>query len=284
MSNFFKRTLTGSVFVAIVIGSVLVNKYTFAGLFFIVNILALSEFYSLLEKNGIRVQKFSGIFLGSFLFLIVFLYHAGSIPAMLLFLPPAVLFFIFTNELFQNRPNPFSSIAYTLLGIIYISLALSLFISIPFIIGYTGNPNVIWDRFSAGYHSVIIIGYFVILWTSDTAAYLIGSRFGKTRLLERISPKKSWEGVVGGVFFGLIAAYVLSSYFQEFTLQKWLIIGLVIMVTGIIGDLVESMFKRNIEVKDTGNILPGHGGILDRFDALIFSAPFVFVTVYLLSC
>ncbi len=268
MSNFFQRTLTGAIFIIVVLGAVLMGGYTFAALFFIVNILGLAEFYSLLEKNGIRVQKFSGVFLGSFLLAIVFLHLAGSLPADFLLLLPAVLLFVFANELFLNRPNPFSSIAYTLLGIIYISLSLSLFIAIPFV------------HSAGGYGSSVVIGYFVILWTSDTAAYLVGSRFGKNRLFERISPKKSWEGVIGGLICGLIAAYILAQYYRQFSLLQWLIIAIVIIVTGIIGDLVESMFKRNMQVKDTGHILPGHGGILDRFDALLFSAPFVFVTVY----
>lgn len=271
MNNLFKRTLTGAIFVIVVIGSVLIGQHTFAALFFIVNILGLAEFYSLLEKNGTRVQKFSGIFLGSFLLIIVFQKAMGSLPTGFLFLFPVVLFFIFANELFLNRPNPFSSIAFTLLGIIYISFALSMFIAIPFFAG------------GGSYQSFILIGYFTILWTSDTAAYLVGSRFGKNRLMERISPKKSWEGVIGGIFCGFIAAYILSNYYHQFTLLQWLFIAMVIMVTGIIGDLVESMFKRNLQVKDTGHILPGHGGILDRFDALIFSAPFVLVTLYLLG-
>lgn len=271
MSNFFQRTLTGAVFVIVVLGSVLMSRYTFALLFLVVNILGLREFYSLLEKNEIRVQKFSGIFLGSFLLVIVFLHSAGFLPAGFLFIPPAVLLFIFANELFLDRPNPFSSIAYTLLGIIYISLTLSMFITLPFLVSGDGS-----------YQSFILIGYFTILWASDSAAYLVGSRFGKNRLLERISPKKSWEGVMGGLILGLIAAYILSMYYQQLSLLQWLFIAVVIIVTGILGDLVESMFKRSIQVKDTGNILPGHGGILDRFDALIFSAPFVFVAVYLL--
>jgi len=134
------------------------------------------------------------------------------------------------------------------------------------------------------YNFQIILGCLLILWATDTGAYFAGTFFGKRKLFERISPKKSWEGVIGGIICGLIAACILSNYEHQFSLLQWLIIAMVIMVTGIIGDLVESMFKRGIEVKDTGHLLPGHGGILDRFDALIFSAPFVFVTVYLLTC
>lgn len=284
MSNLLKRALTGALFVIIVIGSVLLGGYTFAALFFIVNILGLSEFYSLLEKNGIRVQKYLGIILGSILFLMFFLMTASLVSNSLFLLYPALLLCLFAVELFQNRPNPFLSIAYTLVGVIYISLSLSLFISIPYI---AHDKTILAGCFSSNgiyYSNYILIAYFVILWTNDTAAYLVGSRFGKTHLMERISPKKSWEGVIGGIVCGLIAAYILSNYYHQFSLLQWLVIALVIMVTGIIGDLVESMFKRGIEVKDTGHILPGHGGILDRFDALIFSAPFVFVTIYLLTC
>lgn len=273
MSNFLKRTLTGAIFVIVVIGSVLLGPYTFAGLFLIVNILGLHEFYSLLEKNGIRVQKLAGIVLGSILFLTFFLGWNGFFPVNYLLYSPILFLIVFMIELFLNRPNPFSSIAYTLLGIIYISLSLSLFVITPFIAEFFDNR----------YASFISIGYFTILWTNDTAAYLVGSRFGKTRLMERISPKKSWEGVIGGIVFGLVAAYILSKFYTQFSLLQWLIMAIVLMITGIIGDLVESMFKRNLEVKDSGHILPGHGGILDRFDALIFSAPFVFVIITLFS-
>jgi phosphatidate cytidylyltransferase len=272
VNNFFKRTLTGALFVIVVIGSVLLGGYMLAALFFIVNILGLSEFYSLLEKNGIRVQKLAGIILGSILFVFFFLCYNGFLYLSILLFSPALFLFVFALELFLNRPNPFSSLAYTFLGIIYISLSLSLFITIPY---FASDES--YSRF-------ILIAYFVILWTSDTGAYLVGSRFGKTKLLERISPKKTWEGVIGGIVLGLVVTYILSNYYHQFSLLQWLIIAMVIMVTGIIGDLAESMFKRNIQVKDTGDILPGHGGILDRFDALIFSAPFVFVTVYLLTC
>ncbi len=222
MSNFFKRTLTGAIFVIVVIGSVLLGRYTFAGLFLIINILGLAEFYSLLEKNGIRVQKFLGIILGSVLLLIFFLRFEGFISDRLLLFFPALFLCIFAVELFQNRPNPFLSIAYTLVGIIYISLSLSMFITIPY---FASDES--YSRF-------ILIAYFVILWTSDTAAYLAGSRFGKTRLMERISPKKSWEGVIGGIICGLIAAYILSNYYHQFSLLQWLIIAIVIMVTGMV--------------------------------------------------
>jgi len=274
VNNLLKRTLTGAVFITVVLGSVLLGPYTFTALFLLVNILGLIEFYTLLEKNGTRVQKFSGIFQGSFLMVIVFLHFVKSLPAGFLLIPPVMILFVFANELFLNRPHPFASIAYTVLGVIYISLSLSMFIAIPFFVPGNGGS----------YNSFILIGYFTILWTSDTAAYLVGSRFGKTRLLERISPKKSWEGVIGGIVCGLIAAYILSKYYPQFSTVQWFIIAIVLMISGIIGDLVESMFKRGIDIKDTGHILPGHGGILDRFDALIFSAPFVFAVIYLLSC
>ncbi|HLG34427.1 MAG TPA: phosphatidate cytidylyltransferase [Bacteroidia bacterium] len=272
MKELAKRSLTGIVFIAVVIGSVLYGKYSFAALFFIVNLLALLEFYSLMQHHQMPVQKYSGIIIGSLLYLnFFFMIDALDYFDLLIFFP-ALFLVVFSVELFLNRPHPFTNIAHTLTGLVYITVPLIMFMAIPF--------NV--TPFHS-YQSYILIGYFAILWTSDTFAYLIGTWLGKHRLFERISPKKSWEGVIGGLVFALIAAYILSIYFTRFTAGQWMLIALVIVVTGVIGDLVESMFKRSIQVKDTGHLLPGHGGILDRFDALLFSAPFVFVTVYLLA-
>ncbi|MBK5283903.1 MAG: phosphatidate cytidylyltransferase [Bacteroidia bacterium] len=267
-----KRAVTGVVFVAVVIGALLYSSYSFAALFFLVNLLGLIEFYGLLQKHDMPVQKYSGVILGSLLFLNFFftLNNLDFIEFLLFF--PALFLIVFSVELFLNRQHPFTNIAHTLTGIIYISVPLIMFIGIP----YQVSAFHSYQRF-------ILIGYFVILWTSDTFAYLIGTWLGKHRLFERVSPKKSWEGAIGGLIFALIAAYILSVFYTRYSAMQWMVIASVIVVTGIIGDLVESMFKRSIQVKDTGNILPGHGGILDRFDALLFSAPFVFITVYFLS-
>ena len=272
MKELIKRTVTGAVFVAVVIGAILYSSYSFALLFFIVNLLALVEFYSLMQKHEMPVQKYSGIILGSLLFLNFFflLNNLSFIEALIIF--PALFLILFSVELFLNRPHPFTNIAHTLTGIVYITVPLVMFIGIP----YQVTAFHSYQRF-------VVIGYFVILWTSDTFAYLIGTWIGKHKLFERVSPHKSWEGVIGGLIFGWIAAYILSGWYTKFSLTQWMLTATVIVVTGVLGDLVESMFKRSIGVKDTGHILPGHGGVLDRFDALFFSAPFVFITIYFMA-
>ena len=123
---------------------------------------------------------------------------------------------------------------------------------------------------------------FVIIWTSDVFAYLAGSMFGKHKLMERISPKKTWEGSIGGLFFSLIAAYILSLLVPQLSLVEWMILTIIIVISGTLGDLVESLLKRNADVKDSGTIFPGHGGVLDRFDAVIFATPMVFVYINLI--
>ena len=120
-----------------------------------------------------------------------------------------------------------------------------------------------------------MLGCLLILWANDTGAYFAGIRFGKTKLFERISPKKSWEGAFGGAVLGLIFAYLLSGYFTSLAVWQWMCIGLIIVICGDYGDLIESQLKRSIEIKDSGNALPGHGGFLDRFDGLLISAPFI---------
>lgn len=272
MKELIKRTLTGIVFIVVVIGSVLYNSYTFSGLFFVVNLLGLIEFYSLMQKHQMPVQKYSGIIIGCLLYANFFfmLNNLDYIEFLIFF--PALFLTVFSVELFLSRPHPFTNIAHTLTGVVYVTVPLIMFTGIPF--------NV--TAFHS-YQSYIVIGYFVILWTSDTFAYLIGTWIGKHRILERVSPKKSWEGLAAGFVFAFIAAYILSLYYTRFTLQQWLIIAAVIVITGVIGDFVESMFKRSIQVKDSGHILPGHGGILDRFAPVFFSAPFVFVTLYLMG-
>lgn len=122
-----------------------------------------------------------------------------------------------------------------------------------------------------------------MLWANDTGAYLFGVKLGKHRLFERHSPKKSWEGFIGGIFTSVLVGYIISYYFTDYAFYHWLIMAFIISCFGTLGDLVESMFKRSIEIKDSGKILPGHGGLLDRFDGLLLSAPVIFVYLYLIT-
>src|SRR5690606_15573525 len=150
---------------------------------------------------------------------------------------------------------------YTFLGLFYVSMPFALLNAAAF---HEGN-----------YNFEIIFGCLFILWASDTGAYFAGTFFGKRKLFERISPKKSWEGFFGGAALAMIFAYGIATFFHSLAMLDWLIIGVIIVVGGTFGDLIGSLLKRSIEIKDSGDSLPGHGGFLDRFDGLIISIPFI---------
>lgn len=174
-------------------------------------------------------------------------------------------------ELFRKSSTSLLNVSLALLGIIWIVIPLALL---------SGFFNLAEEH--KWRETGLLLGFFLILWIYDSGAYIAGSIMGKHRMLERISPKKSWEGFAGGALAGLLIAYIISASFTEFSILEWLLIGIAIIVFGTLGDFIESMFKRNAGVKDSGRILPGHGGILDRFDAVFMAAPVVFIIVRLL--
>jgi len=224
------------------------------------------EFYNLALKARIKPQIFLGILIGLSIFIGSYLYVTGLIEGILLsgFIPIIMSVFIF--ELYRNHRRPFHNIAFTYLGILYIAIPISLF---NFIVFSSTSINIT-------YSYEILLGYFFLIWANDTGAYLFGVSIGKHRMFPRISPKKSWEGFLGGIIFTTIIAWAISHYFHNITFAHWLMIGLISAIAGVFGDLVESMYKRSLEVKDSGKFLPGHGGILDRFDSIYLSAPIVF--------
>ncbi len=172
-------------------------------------------------------------------------------------------------SLFQKRTFPFNDIAYTFLGIAYVTLPFFLFSKLGFMEGT--------------FNYALPLGFLILLWTNDTGAYLAGRSFGKRKLFERISPKKTWEGFFGGLILAIVAAVNLEKYFGDLPLWQWISIAAIISIVGTLGDLVESMLKRSLHVKDSGNILPGHGGFLDRFDGLLLAAPMVYVFLLLIN-
>ncbi|HOZ81758.1 MAG TPA: phosphatidate cytidylyltransferase [Bacteroidia bacterium] len=272
MNNFWTRAFTGAVFVAVMIAAIEFSPYTFMILFMVINLLSIIEFYKLFIRNELTPRIFSGIVLSAILYATSALVASGTASAQLLFINIPMLFLIFIFELYLKSEKPFENIAYTLLGVAYLTLPLALFNSMAFLPGE-----------NTGYHSGIIIGYFLILWASDTGAYLSGMKFGKHKLFERHSPKKTWEGSIGGCLAALLLGYTNSLFFTQLALSEWLIVGLLIVITGTFGDLIESMLKRSLKIKDSGNILPGHGGMLDRFDGLFISIPFVFTYLALIG-
>jgi phosphatidate cytidylyltransferase len=265
VNNFWTRAFTGALFVAIMIAAIQISPYTFMLLFMLINLLSIIEFYKLFIKNDLTPRIFSGIVLSGMLYATSALVASGTVGAQILFLNIPMVFLIFIFELYLKSEKPFENIAYTLLGVTYLTLPLALFNSLAFLPGENMQ-----------YHAGIIMGYFLVLWASDTGAYLAGMTFGKHKLFERHSPKKTWEGSMGGLLAALLLGYINSLFFTQLTWGHWLVVSLLIFVTGTYGDLIESMLKRSLKIKDSGTILPGHGGILDRFDGLFISIPFVF--------
>lgn len=266
MNNLLTRALTGTIFVTVLIGAVMWHRYSFIALFLIITILGLWEFYKLAEKdNNARPQKLFATVTGTILFL-SFALAALNENLRYLSISLPILFLPFITELYTKSEKPFTNIAYTLLGVFYIAL-----------------PFALWNLMiihGTDYFPRLLLGYFFILWSNDTGAYLVGISMGKHKLFERISPKKTWEGAIGGGCLSLFIAYLISFYFNELRMMDWIIIATIVVIFGSLGDLAKSLLKRSINVKDSGNILPGHGGIIDRFDALLLSSPFIFSYLY----
>jgi phosphatidate cytidylyltransferase len=266
LSNFLLRTISGILFVVSIVGALIIGKTTFLVVFSGILVLSMFEFYTLSLKARIKPQFFLGILIGLSFFIGSYLYTTGNIEAILLlgFIPLTTSVFIF--ELYRDHKRPFHNIAYTFLGIFYIAIPLSLFNFMVF------DSTTL--HYSYSYE--ILLSYFILIWANDTGAYLFGVSIGKHRIFPRISPKKSWEGFFGGLIFTTIVAWTISLYFHNITFAHWFVIGLLSAIIGVFGDLVESMYKRSLDIKDSGKFLPGHGGILDRFDSVFLSAPIVF--------
>lgn len=266
MKNLATRTITGLLFTLTLIAGMLFHELSFAALFLVIEVLALLEFYRILRRCGANSQRIYGSLVGAFVFISGFLWYYLNVGALLALLIFPLFIFIFVWELYRNKKRPIINIASTVLGIIYITLPLTLLNHIAF--------------FSGEYQGKLILGLFILMWASDTGAYVFGVLFGRNRLFERISPKKSWEGFFGGLFTSVLGAYLLSRFYGVFVNEEWYVIAVLLVVFGTLGDLVESMFKRSVNLKDSGKILPGHGGILDRFDSILLAIPVIFTYLY----
>ncbi len=273
MKNLITRTLAGAVFVSIIIGSIIWNPLAVLVLFFLFNAIGLFEFSRMFQKNGYDIPAPSLIILGSIVYLIIGLYANSYInETAFLFIIPLV-FSLFIASLYKISEKPFETLGLKILAVVYISIPFGLFNLVENMGSIHSNQN----------EPLFLIAFFLLVWSSDTFAYLSGISFGKHRLFERISPKKSWEGSIGGAIMTMIIGYAFGYYSQIFEPIIWVMIALLTVVTATFGDLVESQLKRSMKIKDSGSIMPGHGGILDRFDAAIFSIPFYVFLLYLLA-
>lgn len=245
------------------------GRYSFVLLFALITALCLWEFLTLvltrLRKRD-YIRMYLGVTFGLTPFVLATVLQLGFVREIdtfvaftaLLFFP--FIFLAFIYELFAASDRPFMNVAFLVLGMVYIGAPFAMLDFIAFDGTY--------------FYANTVLGLLLMTWANDTGAYLIGSKFGKHKLYPRVSPGKTWEGTFGGFFVTIALAFILSVTFDELRLIDWLVLSFIVAIFGTTGDLVESMFKRGIGVKDSGSILPGHGGLLDRFDGFIFLLPF----------
>lgn len=267
MNNFAKRSLTGIVFVILMLAGAAVHPVLFVIIYGALLFLTQLEFYKLVEKSGSSPRKITGLSMGILFFIVCFGMVNNLLPAKsyLLFLP--ALTYIFLFEAFSEKNAILQNSAVTFTGFIYVAIPFSLlnFIVCP------GYPP------ASKFNPAILLGVLFIIWVYDTTAYLTGTAFGKHKINKKVSPNKSWEGLIGGTIAALLMGTVNSMIFHGYEIVNWLIISILTIIFGTLGDLFESVIKRRLNVKDSGTILPGHGGLLDRLDSLLFVIPVVYV-------
>lgn len=273
MNEFTKRVIFGLVYVLLIIFATNTNNYIFSGIFYLFMIFCTYEFNKMMKIKSPLTYIINTLF---FIFGFSTLIYTTRIID--LFAPPLLLFIIFSSfiiSLFFHKEKPIKKISNTILSGIYIGIPFMLIFFIQ-----SENPYICCTSFKIN----LVLSLFILLWTNDTFAYLIGKKFGKNKLFERISPKKTIEGFIGGLIFTIIGGIILANL-NSITINDeklvnyslWIIVALIVSIFGTLGDLVESMFKRQTGIKDSSNLIPGHGGFLDRLDSFIFAIPFIFI-------
>lgn len=270
MNNFIVRSITGILYVIITISSIVIGPWCFASVMFVVSCISLWEFYDIVSKKN-HPMKFQGMLLGvlSYIAISLVIFNVISLQWLLLLILPITAMYIFI--LYAGRSNPISDLGITILGVLYIIFPLSLI-----------NQIYIYS-IDYAIEFILPLGFFVMLWLNDSGAYIVGSSIGRHRLFERVSPKKSWEGFFGGALAAIIGGTVIAFFFSEMNLLFWIAYAVIITIFATFGDLVESLIKRYLGIKDSGKILPGHGGMLDRFDGVFLSVPIIVVFLMILN-
>ncbi|WP_443937215.1 phosphatidate cytidylyltransferase [Pedobacter sp. MW01-1-1] len=264
------RAITAFFFTIVMLCSIFLGSYAFTCFYLVLSILSLFEFFKLIKNSGIRPHRNIGLIASALIFLMTAGIHYLKYDVKYLLLCIPLVFSVFVTELYKKSKIPFANISYTFVGFVYVTIPFCFFHAL----GFLEDWNV--------YNLHFPFAFLLMLWGNDTGAYLFGMKFGKRKLFERHSPKKSWEGFFGGVLTSVLVAVVLAHFYTE--QQEWVWIGMAILIScfGTIGDLVESMLKRSLDTKDSGGLLPGHGGLLDRFDGLLLAAPVVYAYLYLI--
>ncbi|MCR8884160.1 phosphatidate cytidylyltransferase [Phocaeicola plebeius] len=280
-NNFIQRAITGIIFVGVLIGCILGGPISFTLLFALITALTIHEFGNIVSKQpDVEINKPICMLAGVFLFF-GFAY-LGVMPGQTEILIPYLFLIIYllVSELYLKKKNPLNNWAYAMMSQIYIALSFAMLNVLAY--HSIGNEGEL-SNYQVQYNPILPLSIFIFTWINDTGAYCTGMLFGKHRLFERISPKKSWEGSIGGGVFSIIAAIVMAHYFPFMSISIWIGLALTVVIFGTLGDLTESLLKRTIGIKDSGNILPGHGGMLDRFDSTLMAVPAAVVYLYIIS-
>ena len=278
--NLFIRALTGIVFVVVMVGGILYSPLTCSLLFLLITILSVWEFTGLANlREDVQVNRFVTTVAAACLYLGFFGYAAGVAAAVPLFVPWLLsMIYLLISELYLGRENPLGNWAYTMWSQIYVALPFAL---LPLLLFPQEGGLLSQDYSRAG--AYLILSIFVFLWCSDTGAYCCGSLLGRHKLFPSVSPGKTWEGSVGGALLTVGTSQLVAAYFPVLSAWQWAGFALVVVVFGTWGDLVESLLKRRLGIKDSGKILPGHGGMLDRFDSSLLAIPAVVAYLFTLA-
>ena len=257
-------------------GCILWNPLAFGCLFVIISTLTIREFGTLVNRiEGVDINKTITSLGGAYLFMAFMAFCIGAYDSKV-FIPYVLLvLYLLISELYLKKQNPVNNWAYSMFSQLYIALPFAMLNVLAF--QYDGMID------DVSYNPILPLAVFIFLWLNDTGAYCVGSLLGKHRLFERISPKKSWEGSIGGAVVCVAISFLLAHFFPFMNTLQWIGLSLVIVVFGTWGDLTESLLKRQLKIKDSGTILPGHGGMLDRFDSSLMAIPAAAVYIYLIS-
>ena len=276
-NNFIQRAVTGVLFVIVLVGCILYSSLSFGILFTIISVLSVHEFAQLVSKSSeVSINKTITALGGAYLFLALMSFCTQQSVGARVFLPYlGLLLYMMITELYLKKKNPTGTWAYSMLSQLYVALPFALLNVLAF-----QNSS---ETGSVTYNPILPLSIFVFIWLSDTGAYCVGSLIGKHRLFERISPKKSWEGSIGGGIFSIASSLGFAHFFPFMPGWQWVGLAIVVVIFGTWGDLTESLMKRQLGIKDSGNILPGHGGMLDRFDSALMAIPAAVVYLYALT-
>lgn len=271
MKTILTRTLSGLIYIVLIIGSILIGPVTFGSVFFVFLIIGLLEIYDISKISGHYPQRNIFLMIGLAVYLLNVLVIWEYLPIKYLVLNLGLILLPFLIELFRKVKDPVQNLGFYLIGLFYLVIPIAVL-------------NVLFfpDLDLKSPSNNLLIGFFLLTWVYDTFAYLSGMLWGKHKFFKRISPKKTWEGTIGGAVFAILGAYALSQFFTDYTKYEWIGLGLMIIIFGTFGDLIESMIKRTYGLKDSGKIMPGHGGILDRLDSILIASPFVLLYVVLI--